>query len=229
MGSATPDRSRLTQRKSGSPSELCPKPTPFAHASHFQTRFAVETAHQPHPAPSAAAAASADGNSDSSTAGVPLQAIPSLLPVNRQPTSLQASHSLQDRLTNSAAAPTALSSETLQPSSVKGETSPQTLQLPFGQLQTALTPGLPNTFQPPEQESNRPHSKLAPSTAKVSDCVPMSAQGMQQLSLKARTSSLRNGTLTKGCQNQWEATQTSIDNPEKQELGRRECLRANAC
>ena len=221
---ANSKRPRSTTAKPNSSSALAAKHVLQQHANRLQSRFATEKAQQPlQTAPSMPPAAQAADSMQ--------QPSSSLGSASVQQPRQQAQGITQDRGTEAQAGVGAVSSYMTQPEdqgtaiSTSGRTSPGNLQLPFRQSPSALTPGpLQPALPSGSINTQRQQPGMTHSTASSASDVPASVQSLQRLSLKDWANSLRGGTVGKRLMSAQVSAHTSIDSPEKQELGRRKCL-----
>ena len=209
-----------TAKPSSSSASAARDPVLQRDANRLQSRFATEKiqhfSNTVLPLPPAAQPADRSQQPSSSSGSASMQ----------QPLQ-QAQHTPQVKVAGAQAGLSATSSLMGQPddqdhaASTSGRTSPGNLQLPFGQLPSALAPGLLQTAVSSGPASTQ---RQQPGLARIANDVPASVQSLQRLSLKDRANILRSGSVRKGSMPCQVSAHTSIDSPEKQELGRRECL-----
>lgn len=241
--SATAARPSLTSARPSSASTATAKhaAAPRQDATLFQSRFATESAQQPLQSAHSMSAVSDPADTfepDAFLQPTPASGVGSQHAENTsrslysQHSSLQPSSSLpggmshlqpsSSRVTSS----TTVSRQQAQAASTADQTSPQKLQLqlPFG---IALSTESAQTALPSAHQSAPvPQPGTTSSATRLSGSVLSSAQTRRGLSLKDRLDCPRSGVSGKQSVLRWEPAQTSVDSPDKQELGRRKCLHA---
>lgn len=168
---------------------------------------------------------------DISEADAFVQPTPASGVASLQYSSLEPSSSLPGRLSGVQPSSSRFSSNTTSSSQQAqaaldaNQPSPEKLQLPFGLSPTALSAELPQTALPSaHQPAHVPQPGTMSSATPLSGSVLSSAQSKRGLSLRDRLDSQRSGVSGQRFMLRWEPAQTSVDSPEKQELGRRKCL-----
>lgn len=229
--SATAARPSLTPARPSSPFTVTPKRAalPQQDATHFQSRFAIQSAQQSLQTTHSMSAVSDPAGI--SAADAFLQPTPASGVASLQHSSLPPSRSLLGRLSDMQPSSSRVTSNTTssgqqaQAALDANQTSPEKLQLPFGLSPTALSAELPQEALPSGHQNARVPQ---PGTMSLATClsgsVLSSAQSKRGLSLQDRLDSQRSGVSGQRSTLHWEPVQTSVDSPEKQELGRRECL-----
>lgn len=229
---ATAARPSLTAARASSPSAASSKPPALQQDSTcIPSRFAAESAQRP-----------LDTAPSLSTAFAPINtADPDLSPQSvtradkQQPSALPQAHSslrsrMQDSLQDGSQAGTSSKASSRQQaqaaSSTSDYTSPDPLRLPFGLCPTP-TPSSAGPSQAPPSAVPSAHlpqpGTPLPATGLPRE-VPLSVKGIQGLSLRDKLALQHGGMTGKQSMLRWEPACTPIDSPEKQELGRRECL-----
>lgn len=243
--SATAARPSLTSARPSSPSTATAKhaAAPQQDATLFQSRFASESAQASLQTAHFMSAVSDPADScepdaflqPTSASGVGSLQHSSLQPFSSLPGGLSDMQPSCSRVPSSTSAPR----QQTQAASTANQTSSEKLQLqlqlPFGIFRTALSTQPPQTALPSAHQSARaPQQGISSSATRLSGSVLISAQSKlssaqsrRGLSLKDRLDHQHSGVSGKQSVLRCEPAQTSVDSPEKQELGRRECLHAN--